>query len=241
MVKCPSCNSDNADGTRFCNYCGVPLNVTVNVPDTEEPLPVLQLDDEPVVAVPVVRERIDPQTESRLMQQIQAQKQQNSASNLLFLKIAGAVCGGFFLIAILVSLINTAVGILLIVLAILGIFGAGGYLLSRITSQNSAIAQQKENLERQRGKVRINYNELEYDDEENPMHYSAAVQQLMIFGFTNVRSVSLGDLKAGSSKARKLDGNVTSIVADGDEISGFKWYDSNTPVLVKYHGVKPNV
>ena len=33
MIKCPSCNTDNADGSRFCSTCGKKLEVNITCPE----------------------------------------------------------------------------------------------------------------------------------------------------------------------------------------------------------------
>ena len=65
------------------------------------------------------------------------------------------------------------------------------------------------------------------------MHYSAAESMLRMNGFSNIRTVNLGDLRLGLFVK---NGSIDSITIGGENCSTKEWYSQSAPVIITYHG-----
>ena len=214
MKICGSCGGQNEDNMNFCNYCGARLALSVQY--DEEPMDVLPASGPDIPVPRTVQKAIDPDEELKLLKDIEQLEKANKESNLVFLKVSGAICGGLLLISLLIFLISKPLGIVLMTFAFLGFFVILGFFCHRLSKQKEAVNAQKDVLEKKRGKIRVSRDAIFFysdcgDEEEfeaYKVHFSAMVQQLMSMGFTNVKAISLGDLREGNKRYNKLNGYV---------------------------------
>ena len=65
------------------------------------------------------------------------------------------------------------------------------------------------------------------------LHFSAVRDAMKACGFSNIRTINLGDLRLG---LLNKNGSVESITIDGEPISSDEWFRQEAPVIISYHG-----
>ena len=65
------------------------------------------------------------------------------------------------------------------------------------------------------------------------IHYTAVEAALRANGFSNIRSINLGDLRLGLFRK---NGSVESVTIAGERIAVDEWHPREAPVIITYHG-----